>query len=498
MCLLEADVCFRQSISDKACHKIFESLFRLISTEKSLYSRASSKGAASSRLSACASVVRTAVDALLRNLRTKSVRAVLDHITDVLDSPESALFELLSVDYTKCLSTILHYPPHVEHLSVEDWENVIHFCLKTINASSGDDSPRGTWSPRSSFMDSYLGTGGDRSTPSRMTPTLALREKPKGPAGAVEEALSCIEILSGIPNAPIQENADNILLALTKYVGSSSLAGSGCQRAFATVNTVVMKIVFDNSELTRDTLLDLVPAIRQHWATKLTALKDELLVTLMLAVTILTDEVRKRPAEAPGTAIDELINTLQHEYFRRSEKDILQMDEVLFDSSKHASPGNFHLWPRLESTRAEYNWSLVWVIARLLELSEELAPRVSSSPADIETPKKKQRLGSKIDDTFRDSVGSSGVRRICSLQLIPFLPNNYTGIESKISLLERLIPNIHDDNVTIASWTMIAVSRCRHHVPAPLNVCLTIDIVSQPAQGLMHQLSNATGNKPGT
>lgn len=451
-------------MSDKACHKIFESLFRLVSTEKTLYNRANSKGASSSkaaatRLSACASVVRTAVETFLHNLRIKSVRAILDHITNVLVSPDSALFELLSVDYTKCLSTILHYPPHVEHLGVEEWESVLKFCLKVVNVPNDHNSQQSTWSPHSSVMDDYLGASGGRSTPSRMTPSLAVREKPKGPTGVVEEALSCIKILSAVPNAPLQDNAESILLGLASYVGSPSFSGSGHQTAFSAINAVAMGIIFDNSELVRVALLDLVPVIRQHWTTKLIGLKDELLVTTMLLVTFLTDDIRRKPDEALIAVIDGLINTLQREYFRRSEKDILQVDELVFDTNSTGQHENFRLWPRLESPRSEHNWTVVWIMARLLELSEELTTRLSThSPAEAETPSKRQRISSKIDDVFRDSTASFGIRRVCALQLIPFLLNHYACINSKVPLLERLIPNINDDNATISSWTMIAIA----------------------------------------
>jgi ataxia telangiectasia mutated family protein len=291
-----------------------------------------------------------------------------------------------------------------------------------------------------------------------MTPTLALREKPKGPTGAFQEALLCIRILSEVPNAPIHENAENILRALAKYVGSSPIAGSGHQTAFASINTVVMRTIFDNSELARNTLLDMVPVIRQHWATKLIGLRDELLVTTMFVVTILTDATRRNPSGSLTVAIDGLVNTLQREYVKRSEKDTLQVDELAFDSKNQDTPEKFHLWPRLEGSRSEHNWTLIWVIARLLELSEELALRLSPS-AKGETPTKKPRIASKIDDVFRDSTGSFGIKRVCALQLIPFLPKHYVSVESKVSLLERLIPNIHDDNTTISSWTMIAIAR---------------------------------------
>ncbi|KAL3486656.1 hypothetical protein BJX62DRAFT_241792 [Aspergillus germanicus] len=447
-----------QSMSDKGCHHIFESLFRLVSAEKSLYNRGSSKGAASTRLSACASVIRTAVDALLCNLRAKSVRAVLDHITDTLVNREAPLFELLSVDYTKCLSTILHYPPHVEHLGVEEWEKAVNFCLSIIGVSDDEESQHSTWSRHSSTLDDYLGVSGGRSTPSRMTPSLAFREKPKGPTGAFEEALQCIKMLSGVPNAPIQDFAETMLRGLTRYVASSAVGGSGHQAAFASINTVVMRVIFDSSELVRETLLELVPVIRQHWATKLVGLKDELLATTIFVVSILTDAIRKTPSESLMPAVEGLTNTLQSEYIRRAEKEILQVDELIFTSKTSTESRRFHLWPRLESTRSEHNWTVIWAMARLLELSEELAGRLSPSPIEGETPNKKPRLASKVDDVFRDSTGSFGIRRVCALQLTPFLFQHYAQVEPKISLLERLIPHILDDNPAISSWTMIAIA----------------------------------------
>jgi ataxia telangiectasia mutated family protein len=90
-------------------------------------------------------------------------------------------------------------------------------------------------------------------------------------------------------------------------------------------------------------------------------------------------------------------------------------------------------------------------------LSEESTARLSHPAGEI--PSKKQRLNSASDEVFRDSVMSSGNRRVCALQLIPILLQSHLGIESKASLLQRLIPCILDDSGIIASWTMVAISR---------------------------------------
>lgn len=449
----------RNSLNDKACHKIFESLFRFVSVEKSLYNRSNSKGASASRLSSCASVLRIAVDVFLRNLRTKSVRAIVDHITDtLLGRGSDSLFELLSVDYAKCLVTLLRYPPHLEHLALSEWEKVVDFCLKSINAHN-DQEDLTIREKRSSFLDGYLSTGGRASTPARSTPMPTASEKPKGDTSAATEAVVCIQLLVGSPSAPIQEAAERVLHGLIKFVGSSMIAGSGHQAAFASINTVVMKILFDQSDLARSSLLDIIPAIRRFWATKLLGLKDEMLVTVMLCAVVLTDAARRDPSELIAHVTEELLETLYTEYIKRSEKEILQLDELVFHHSGSEQQQECSAWPRLESARSEHNWTTLWIIAKLLELAEELRDKSSLYPASGEAATKRQRLASLIDDIFRDSTVSSGMRRLCALQLIPFLPRSYATAESKYSLLERLLPHILDDNSITASWTMVAIAR---------------------------------------
>ncbi|PYI08977.1 ataxia telangiectasia mutated [Aspergillus sclerotiicarbonarius CBS 121057] len=447
------------SLNDKACHKIFESLFRFVSVEKSLFSRSNSKGASAARLSTCASVLRTAVDVFLRNLRTKSVRALVDHITDTLLAPGSdSLFELLGVDYAKCLVTLLRYPPHLEHLASGEWDKVMDFCLKGINAKNYELSPTSSRSGHASFLDEYLSAGGRSSTPLRITPIPTASEKSKGDTSAVTEAVVCIQLLTGSPNAPIQEAAERVLHGLAKFVGSTAIAGSGHQAAFASINTVIMKVLFDQSELARTSLLDLIPVIRRLWTTKLMGLKDEMLVTAMLCAVVLTDAARREPSELISRLIEDLLDTLHTEYLKRPEKEVLQLDELTFHSGVSEQQQEYSAWPRLESARSEHNWTTLWLIARLLELSDYICGKLSPHPTSGELGIKRQRLASQIDDIFRDSTASTGLRRLCALQLIPFLPRSYGHVESKLSLLERLIPNILDDNSTISCWTMVAIA----------------------------------------
>ncbi|KAI9928198.1 Serine/threonine-protein kinase tel1 [Aspergillus wentii] len=445
------------TLNDKACHKIFESLFRFISVEKSAYKRANSKGPSASRLSACASVLRTAVDVFLQNLRIKSVRAIIDHITETIPDPGEGPWEPLSVDYTKCLSALLHYPPHVEHLGIGEWEKLISFCLRGLGVQEDEDSQVSVRNSHRFTLDGYLDTP-SRSTPSRATPVLAIREKHTGDKSALGEIVVCIQLLTASPTAPVQMSAEKIFHGLAEFVKSSHIAGSGQQAAFNSINTVVTKVLFDQSELVRTFLLDLIPVIRRLWATKLTGLKDELLVTIMLCMTILGDAIRKEPSEILSHSIQGLVKTLHSEYTRRAEKEMLQIDDLIFYRPESTRTDKLITGPRLGNAKSEHNWTLIWAIASLLELSEEIAARLSTPHNLEEAASKRQRFTSEIEEVFRDSFSSSGTKRLCALQLIPVLVKSQMNVESKASLLHRLMPNILDDNGAVSSWTMVAIS----------------------------------------
>lgn len=446
------------SLNDKACYKIFESLFRFFFTERSLYNRAHSKGASTARLSACASVIRTAVDVFLRNLRSRSVRAIIDHVTDFLMVPSDGLLDVLCVDYTKCLTSILHYPPHLEHLGTSEWKKILDSCLKIINVQNDEESSLLSSSERRSTLDGYLAS--DRgSTPSRMTPTLPVRERSKGNQSAIGEAVTCIQLLTTSSNAPIQDHFDKVLRSLAKFLRPYHIPGATHQAAIRSINSVVMKVMFDQTEFIRMFLLDLIPTIQNLWTTKLAGLKDGLLVTLMLCLIILTDTVKREPSESLASIIESLTDVIFSEYTKRPDKEILQIDEVTFYQTTSDHGERFSVWPRPESPKSEHNWTTIWIISNFMKLSEEIAACLAPPRVVGEESTKKPRPKSLIEDVHRDSVLASGTRKLCALQMIPFVSGQNVSVESKTSLLHRLIPNILDDNGMVSSWTMIAIAR---------------------------------------
>jgi ataxia telangiectasia mutated family protein len=279
-----------------------------------------------------------------------------------------------------------------------------------------------------------------------------------GQRNAIGEVVVCIQLLTASPSAPVQIAAESILHGLVEFVKSSSMVGGNAhQLAFNSINTVVSKVLFDQSEVVRSALLRLIPVIRRLWVTKLQNLKDELLVTLMHCTVVLADAARKDPPEALERSVEGLTNSLLSEYMRRPEKELLQVDEVIFHEAAEMERRPLY-GPRLGNSRSEHNWSLLWVIASLLKLSADISNHRTDRDSLRDASGKRQRLNSGIEDIFRDAISAIGARRICALQLIPFLECTM-NVERKESFLRRLTPTIIDDNGAISSWTMIALAR---------------------------------------
>lgn len=402
-------------------------------------------------------MLRIAVDIFLRNIKTKTVRAIIDHITETIPIAGEGLWEPLNVDYTKCLTSLLRYPPHAEHLGDAEWDKLVEFCLTAINLQENEESQLSIRSGGRSAAEDALDASDSRSTPSRLTPVPSAKERHVGDRNAIGEMLVCIQLLVASPSAPVQAAAENLLHGLAGFVRSPlMMAGNAHQSAFSSINTVISKVLFDQSELVRSSLLGLIPVIRRLWFTKLQSLKDELLRTLMLGIVILTDASRRDSSESLAESIEALTHSIYSEYARRPEKELLQVDETIF----HNATADDHrpvYGPRLGNHRSETNWTTVWVIARLLELSEAVSSRVSKPDLDREASKR-QRLSSAVEEVFQDAVSAAGPQRICALQLVPFL-ESHIDFEKKGSFLRRLVPSILDDNATVSSWSMLAVAR---------------------------------------
>ena len=433
-------------------------------------SKPTSKNQSGSRLSSCAAVVRLAVEVGVKKLRPKTVKALVDHITQTLPTVSEVYCEPLCLDYLKSLRTVLEYQPHVEHMVKEDWHNLVDFCNEGITlsqASAGNDS-----STPNSTQYVLSGTGGSSvhlaaSTGSRRE-SGAQESANSRIKNNVEELVFCLSQLMSSPNAPVMEKAQSMMVILMNLLHSSASAGRSHQAAFATMNCILARITTNDISLTRDIVEAIVPLIRRFWPTKSMPLKDEMLITLVHLRSYITTASEPKDAESLRTELEGLLQSMQSEYSRRAERDQLQLDELRFLSRsgmRHRpvplSIAGVHL--RAGLTKSEQSWAIPQTLGFLTSAvgtyTTEKMKRDATDDAE-DSRRKRRRTVQPLDDLLRQTKNSHITGRLCALQVVPFLLDRMTTAREELTLvLDSLLGSISDENGTIASWAMIGIAR---------------------------------------
>ncbi|KAI9760893.1 MAG: aprataxin-like protein [Chaenotheca gracillima] len=475
-------------VNDKAYHKICEGLFRATSIEKATLSKASSataKSQSSTRLSSCAATLRVVVEVGVSRLRKKTVKAFLDHIIQVLPSPHDGLCEPLSLDYLKSLRSVLQFQAHVEHLSVEDWQAAVDFCVDSIRIDDDLSSARSfSNGARISSMRSNGGTRG--STPSKgLDSPLSLRVNTgfgQQTKGSVEELILCLEQLFTAPNAPILDRAQTVLGALIRFLETSPTLGRSHQSAFATINLILPRIITDSIPLSKQVVAELMPLLKTFWNTKITSVKDEILVTLIHSQTYIEAMLLKDDAEKFSSDVESLVDVLQEEYGRRLERDQLQLDDIELRAQHKAlscdGPLSFRSFGlRNASPKAEQAWAMLNSVAVLGSFLHERASKSPQGKSDDIGPNKRRRVAQRFEDLARQTSLPHLSIRLCSLQTITFLLEKMTlDVEQMKALLEQLLQCVSDGNGVIISWSMIAMTRAACHLLEAILALRMVDI----------------------
>ncbi|GBF60735.1 serine/threonine-protein kinase [Trichophyton mentagrophytes] len=450
------------SLNDKVYHGIFETLFRFIAIEKSTFSKANravSKTQAASRLAKCAGVIRTAAEVSLHRIRTKTVIALVNHVIDSLTVPGEGLWESLSADYIKTLRVILQYPPHVEHLSKDVWCNLLEFCLQGLGLTGDSNSlqmsiRRGRSIPPEEFSQS------SRSTPHPTSAQSSYPSSKQDSRGSSEDLEVCIQLLVSCPGMPVLENAPKLFHNLSKYLTSLNPMGSAPHAAFTALNTTLSIAILENITLVQDTLCAVIPTIRRYWSTKSVVLKEEMLATLLIGKEILCRRGQTLQPELDIEIIQGIVDRLHSEYVRLPEREALQLDDLTF--SLHNIPTHVGLQfisPNTGVSKAMQNWTILSLIAAFSRLIDDYHSREKRDLAEEKSFNKKQHLLSRIDDILMDASRPTGNSRICALQLIPFIVSEKEPeVGSLSTLLGQLVKNTLDDNVVVASWSIVAIA----------------------------------------
>jgi serine-protein kinase ATM len=419
-------------------------------------SKSSKSSTTANRLRECAFVFRLAVELGARKITSKTANAVIDHVVDTLPVAADAPSEPLTDDYSKSLRAILDHAPHVEHLRDKKWRALAEFLIQGISRYGPEEAPASSGT-NASMLSQHSRNG--RATSFRVSQSsgsYATRHEAGRPA---EDLFCCLERLTSATNAPSMSIAADIFECMIRFLNSSA-SSSLHQIAFSCVNSITARAITEDSRLAQRIILDIVPTIRRLWPSKSLLLRDEMLVTLVLSSDIIKAMPQTHSNDDVYSSLSNLLEVISAEYSRRSERDILQLDEIVFSTDQKQqvmSLDNFRIRP--EQTRGTFNWATISGLALLTLTVDQLSQTMQEHTMD-ETPSKRRKLTNGVEDVFRQSLSAPTLTKIRALQTVPFLLNDCSAVTEMVpDLLVQYTNQILDEDHTISTWTMVAISR---------------------------------------
>ncbi|KAG8161861.1 hypothetical protein KVR01_008848 [Diaporthe batatas] len=464
-----------EALKDKEYHSICEALFRAALVDKELLLSGKGVGTANERLRRCARALRETVGHGVSKFKGKTVRAIIDHITDTLPTYDGDFLEPLAKDYMQTFVLLLDSPTHVENLALKDgsgWEQCVMFVLDRISnlLDSNDSAPASILTGRDSPVpgtarQSSVGPSSARSRPGTQRGTVQVQRND------LLVLLQCLQSLFSAPNAPYmskrKEVADAVLQVLRLRYDLDKLH----RFAFSILNSILLHTAGDDPALGQHLTRELVPLLGYWWQSRTLdkdelqfSVRDEMLKTMHAISVYLDYLLQDDPAAALLQQVEELLDELWGEYSSRNPRARLQLDDVTFSSLKastgHFATDLFALKPF--DQHAERRWALVAVMSRLefifLQHSKSNSQRLATEDRQ---PRKRQRRAGGSNRIHQKLLSSDVGVKLTSLQLLPFfLPLSNLDQEEILTVMEDLLPMIGDKQGLLSSWAMIACASC--------------------------------------
>jgi len=158
----------------------------------------------------------------------------------------------------------------------------------------------------------------------------------------------CLQSLLSAPNAPILPNVQMISTTLLGFLKSQQTSTRAHQHVFSSLNHVLNVVTGNDLGMASRICNNIIPIINRLWDTKSPRLRDEMIVAFMHCQPHIRIGIRVSPKDNPlSTAVENLFESLCNEYITRSDREILQLDHVVFPSPASTSHNTSPLPPRI-------------------------------------------------------------------------------------------------------------------------------------------------------
>lgn len=420
--------------------------------------------------------MRTLVEVGIPKFRLKTVKALVDHIIQTVPNPSGGYCEPIASAYFKVLKTVLEHPAHPEHLSHEEWHDLVDFCIQatknlirlpsedTADPSNADEE---ILSSRGRLSRSATPSIRSASATQRPNATSSGPHHENQMRALAEDVILCLGHLASTSNAPVLEKASSIVETMLYFLSTSTHSAPVQQAAFETVNAILYRTSTNDVSLTLRTVSELIPIMKRHWPKKWSTLKDHMLVSLLLVEPYLSHLISSYTEDEAEDLVG-LIDVMRDEYCRRHDKDQLQVDDLCFANTTRADQtgGSLNIpaiQPRFGHAKAEAPWSVIYIsasmIASLNRRWEALDDRANGVNGGHGT--KRRKIESPIDSVFQRLKSSTLADKIYAMQVLCFLFDmGKVRPALLLGYLETMLQQVLDRNASVCSWAMLAIRRC--------------------------------------
>lgn len=426
------------------------------------------RSAAENRLADAASALRLAIEVGTQNVKLKTVRALLDHLTAILPLSSGGLCGPLALDYARSIRVVLSYQPHVEHLSRDDWERTAAFCIDIIKNATTDLSDDDAVSGAEAVSTASTLHGSSYKSSHSQTHSQSARSRFRQVS---EEMVSSLSLLTAAPNAPTNTQAADLVWCLIRFLRANATAGKAHSDAFAAINHILASTRTEDIGLTLKVTRHLVRLARHFCSSKSPTLNDKVLITLLFLRPYVTHLAQQKDATSLLAEIRGLLGSLKAEYSSRKDSSLLYLHDMRLtlepaqpdDVSRVGTP----LFTLRCAAKAENAWTAVDMLASLTALTlAEADDRHSSDDEDVESgaqqrPRKRQRMTDELSDLLSSIAHDSGRPRLCALQTVAFLAQHMRFSTSQmVKTIDQLSASCTDDNGTVSSWALLGLASC--------------------------------------
>ena len=456
-------------MKDGAYHELYDVLFRTASEEKRLYRNGKTDAARSKAeraLAHCSEALRATIRSGAEKLKPKTVRYVIQNVIQFVSLANGDFDSPYSHGYLKTLSTLLEHEPHIELLDESDWLAAVEYCIHGITHQATDSAaltslphPAATTRVRPS----------PRSLSSLNSP---LNVKKRN----AEELMECLHALVSATNAPVLQTPESIANAIVDFLQSQGpVIGHFHHVGFSALNAMIQATYAEEVSISTSIIPRVLPMIAQLWSSK-TASNDEMLNVskdeMAITIIIWRLHMKRLMAENDGAKLEPFLidvqQSLMNDYEKRSERDQLQIDDVIMDGDTGCDTeygllpaGFFFVQPH--NLRTERKWAILRALAVVDGLLHDNVSNNADTEGDdshdLTHPRKRRRIQKRYDSLLDEIRTGSNGRRLLALQIMLFsLSDAIVEKDDVRDILKILSPLILDREANVSNWAMVCTS----------------------------------------